>query len=115
MPRNIKNRINRTIILSAVLYGCETWSLTLMEEHTEGVRKRVSRRILGPKRDVVIGGWSKLHYEELHNLYSSRNIFRMIKSRRMIVAGHTERMGEDIGGKATRKETARKTRMYVVG
>jgi hypothetical protein len=52
---------------------------------------RVLRRIFGPKRDEVIGGWRKLHNEELHNLYSSPSIIRMIKSRRMIRAGHAER------------------------
>jgi hypothetical protein len=71
------------------LYGCETWSLTLREEH----RLRVLRRIFGPKRDEVTGGWRKLHNEELHNLYSSPSIFRMIKSRRMRWAGHVARMG----------------------
>jgi hypothetical protein len=52
------------------------------------------RRIFGPKRDEVIGGWRKLHNEELHNLYSSPSIIRMIKSRRMRLAGHVARMGE---------------------
>jgi hypothetical protein len=56
--------------------------------------KRVLRRIFGPKRDEVTGGWRKLHNEELHNLYSSPNIIRMIKSRRMIWAGYVARMGE---------------------
>jgi hypothetical protein len=54
---------------------------------------RVLRRILGPKRDEVTGGWRKLHNEELHNLYSSPSIIRMIKSRRMRLAGHVVRMG----------------------
>jgi hypothetical protein len=62
-----------------VLYGCETWSLTLREER----RLRVLRRIFGPKRDEEIGGWRKLHNEELHKLYSSPSIIRIIKSRRM--------------------------------
>jgi hypothetical protein len=53
-----------------VLYGCETWSLTLKEEHT----LRVLRKKFGPKRDEVTGGWRKLHNEELHNLYSSPSI-----------------------------------------
>jgi hypothetical protein len=52
------------------------------------------RRIFGPKRDDVTGDWRKLHNEELHNLYSSPNIIRMIKSRRMRCAGHVARMGE---------------------
>jgi hypothetical protein len=55
-----------------VLYGCETWSLTLREEH----RLRVLRRIFGPKRDEVTRGWRKLHNEKLHNLYSSPSIIR---------------------------------------
>jgi hypothetical protein len=78
-----------------VLYGCETWSLTLREEH--GLRvfeNRMLRGIFGPKRDEVTGGWRKLHNEELHNLYSSPSIIRMIKSRRMRWAGHVARMGE---------------------
>jgi hypothetical protein len=65
--------------LPAVLYGCETWSLTLREEH----RLRILRRTFGPKRDEETGGWRKLHNEELHNLYSSPSIIRMLKSRRM--------------------------------
>jgi hypothetical protein len=72
------------IILRVVLYGCETWSLTLREEHRLSVfENKVFRRIFGPKRDEVTGGWRKLHNEELHNLYSSPSINGMIKSRRM--------------------------------
>jgi hypothetical protein len=78
-----------------VLYGCETWSLTLREEHKPSVfENRVLRRIFGPKRDVVTGGWRKLHNEELRDLYSSPSIIRIIKSRRMRWAGHMARMGE---------------------
>jgi hypothetical protein len=55
---------------------------------------RVLRRIFGPKRDEVMGGWRKLHNEELHNLYSSPSIIIIIKSRRMRWAGHVARMGE---------------------
>jgi hypothetical protein len=87
--KNIKIRIYKTIILHVVLYGCETWSLTLREEHRLRVfENRVLRRIFGPKRDEVTGGWRKLHNEELHNLYSSPSIIRMIKSRRMRLTGH---------------------------
>jgi hypothetical protein len=76
------------------LYGCETWSLTLREEHRlEVFENRVLRRIFGPKRDAVTGGWRKLHNEELHNLYTSPSIIRVIKSRRMRCAGHAARMG----------------------
>jgi hypothetical protein len=64
--------------------GCETWSLTLREEHRLRVfENRVLRRVFGPKRDEVTGGWRKLHNEELHNLYSCPSIIRMIKSRRI--------------------------------
>jgi hypothetical protein len=66
-----------------VLYECETWPLTIREE-------RALRRIFGPKRDEVTGDWRKLHNEELHNLYSSPNISRMIKSNRLSWAGHVE-------------------------
>jgi hypothetical protein len=63
-----------------VLYGCENWSLTLREEHSlRAFENRVQRRIFVPKRDKVTGVWRKLHNEELHNLYSSPNIIRMIK------------------------------------
>jgi hypothetical protein len=72
-----------------VLYGCETWSLALREEHRLRVfEDRVLRRISGPKREEVTGGWRKLHNEELHNLYSSPSIIRMIESRRIGWAGH---------------------------
>jgi hypothetical protein len=83
------------IILPVVLYGCETWSLTLREEHKLRVfENRVLRRIFGPKRDGVMGGWKIVHNEELYNLYSSPSIIRIIKSRRMRWAGHVEQMGE---------------------
>jgi hypothetical protein len=78
------------IILPAVLYGCETWSLTLKEEHRLRVRLR---RIFGPRRDEVTGEWRKLHNEELRDLYSSPSIITIIKSRRMRWAGHVARMG----------------------
>jgi hypothetical protein len=62
----------------------ETWSLTLREEHRLRVfEKSVLRRMFGPKRDEVMGEWRKLHSEELHNLYSSLDIIRQVKSRRM--------------------------------
>jgi hypothetical protein len=78
------------------LYGCETWSLTLREEHILRVfENRVLRRIFGPKRDEVTGEWRKLHSEELHNLYSSPDIIRQVKSRRMRWARHVARMGEE--------------------
>jgi hypothetical protein len=73
--KNVKVRIYKTIILPVVLYGCETWSLTVREEHKLRVfENRVLRKIFGPKRDGVTGGWRELHNEELHNLYSSPSI-----------------------------------------
>ena len=80
-----------------VLYGCETWSLTLREERRLRVFKNRVLRIFGPKRDDVTGEWRKLHNEELNDLYSSPNIVRVIKSRRMKWAGHVARMGERRG------------------
>jgi hypothetical protein len=70
----------KTIILPVVLYGCETWSLTLREEHRLRVfENRVLRRIFGPKKNEVTGEWRKLHNEELGDLYSSPSIIRIIK------------------------------------
>ena len=69
LSKKLKIKIYRTIILSVVLYWCETWSLTLREERRLRVfENRVLRRIFGPKRDKVTGEWRKLHYEELNNL-----------------------------------------------
>ena len=71
LSRNLKIKIYRTIILPVVLYGCETWSLTLREERTLGVfENRVLRRIFGPRRDELTGEWRELHNEELNDLYS---------------------------------------------
>jgi len=70
---------HRNIILSLVLYGCETWSLTLREKRRLRVfENRVLRRIFGPKRDEVIREWRKLHIYELNDLYCSPNIVRVI-------------------------------------
>jgi hypothetical protein len=86
--------ISAWCIAGMVLYGCETWSLTVREEHKLRVfENRVLMRIFGPKRDIVTGGWRKLHNEGLHNLYSSPSIIRIIKSRGMRWAGHVARMG----------------------
>jgi hypothetical protein len=71
-----------------ILYGCETWSLALREEHRRRVFENMLRRIFGPKRNEVLGGWRKLHNEELRGLYSSSSISRRIKSRRIRCAGH---------------------------
>jgi hypothetical protein len=85
LSRNVQVKIYKTIILQVVLYGCETWSHTLRGEHSLTVfENRVLRRIFGPKRDEVTGEWRKMHSEELHILYSTSNIFRQIKSRRMM-------------------------------
>jgi len=79
-----------------VLYGCETWSLTLREERRLRVSEnRVLKKVFGPKRDEVTGEWRKLHNEELNDLYSLPNIVRVVKSRQMRWAGHVARMGED--------------------
>jgi hypothetical protein len=94
LSKIIKIRVYKTIILPVVLYGCETWSLILREEHRLRVfENRVLRRIFGPKTDEVTRGWRKLHNEELHNMYSSPSIIRMIKSRRMRWAGQVAQMG----------------------
>ena len=119
LSKNIKIKVYRTITLLVVLYGCETWSLTLREKRRLWVfENRVLRRIFGPKRDEVTGKWRKLHNEELDDLYSSPNIIRVIKLRRW--AGHVARMGR---GEAytvfwwgnLREETTWKTQAYMDG
>ncbi|KAJ4435467.1 hypothetical protein ANN_18083 [Periplaneta americana] len=95
LSKNLKIRIYKTVILPVVLYGCETWTLTLREEHRLRVfENKVLRKIFGAKRDEVTGEWRKLHNTELHALYSSPDILRNIKSRRLRWAGHVARMGE---------------------
>jgi len=98
LSKKLKIKIYRTIILAVVLYGCETWSLTLREERRLRVfENRVLRRVFGPKRDEVTGEWRKLHNEELSYVYSLPNIVWVVKSRRMRWAGHVACMGEGRG------------------
>ncbi|KAJ4431868.1 hypothetical protein ANN_20474 [Periplaneta americana] len=95
LSKNLKVRIYKTVMLPVVLYGCETWTLTLREEHRLRVfENKVLRKIFEAKRDDVTGEWRKLHNTELHALYSSPDIIRNIKSRRLRWAGHVARMGE---------------------
>jgi hypothetical protein len=115
LSRNVKVKIYKYIILPVVLYGCETWSLTLREEHSLSVfESRVLRRIFGPKRDEVTGEWRKLHNEELNNLCSSPDIIRQVKANEVGGAcgthGRGEKSVQGFGGKARRKETIGKTK-----
>ena len=97
LSKNLKIKIYRTIILPVVLYGRETWSLTLREERKLRVSEKMvlRRRIFGPRRDEVKGELRRLHNAELNDLYSSPNNVRVIKSRRMRWAGHVAHMGEE--------------------
>jgi len=95
LSKNLKIKIYRNIILPVVLYGCDTWSLTLrVERRLRLFENRVPRRIFGPKRDEVAGERGKVHNEELNDLYCSPNIVRVIISRRIRWAGHVTLMGE---------------------
>jgi hypothetical protein len=96
ISKNLKIKIYKTVILPVVLYECETWSLTLREEHRLKVFENRVLRIFGPKREED-GSWRKLHNDELHDPYSSPNIVRVIKSRRIRWAGHVARMGKQRG------------------
>jgi hypothetical protein len=98
LPKSVKIRIYTNIILPVVLYGCETWSLTLKVEHRQRVfANRALARVFGRKRDNMTGGWRKLHNEGLHDLYSSPSIIRIIKSRRrMRWAEYEARVGEEM-------------------
>ena len=94
LSKNLKIKIQRTLRFPVVLYGRETWSLTLREEHKLRVfENRVLRRIFGHKRNEVTGELRKLHNQELNDRYSYPNIIRVIKSRRMRWVGHVARMG----------------------
>jgi hypothetical protein len=93
LSKNVRVRIYKTIILPVVLYVCETWFLTLGEEYKLRVfENTVLSRIYVLKRNDVTGGWGKLHNEELHGLYPSPSIIRIIRSRRMKGAGNVARM-----------------------
>jgi hypothetical protein len=95
LSRSLKVKIHKSVILPVVFYGCETWFLTLREEHRLRVfENRVLRRISGPKTDEVRREWKKLHSGELHHLYPSPDIIRQIKSRRMRWVGNVARIGE---------------------
>jgi len=94
LSKNLNTKIYRTIILPVVLYGCETWPLTLWEERRLRVfENRVLKRIFGPRRDEVTEEWRKLHNKELNDLYPSPTIVRVIKFRGLRWAGHVARMG----------------------
>jgi hypothetical protein len=94
LSKNVKIKTYRTINLPVVLYGFETLSLTLREEcKLKLFENKVLRRIFGSKKEEVTGEWRKLHIEALNDLYSSPNIFQVIKSRRMSWAGHVAFMG----------------------
>ena len=98
LSKNLNIKIYRIIILPAVLYGCEPWSLTLREESRPRVfENMVLGRIFGLRRNEVTGEWRRLHNEELNDLYSSPKIVRVIKSRRMRWAGNVARMSEERG------------------
>jgi hypothetical protein len=89
LSKTTENKIYRTVILPDVGYGFETWSLILREERRLKLfDNRVLRRIFGPERDEVTEEWRTLHNEEPNDLYSTSNFVRVIKSRKMIWAGH---------------------------
>jgi hypothetical protein len=93
LSKNLKIKIYRNTILHAVVYGYETWSLTLKDERRLRVfENRVLRITFGSKRNEVTGEWRKLHNEKLNDLYSSPNIVRVIKSSIVRWAGHVARM-----------------------
>jgi hypothetical protein len=95
ISKNLKIKIYKTVTFPVLLYGCETWSVTLGEERRLRVfGNRGSRK--GPKREED-GSWRNLHNDELHSLYSSPNIVRVTKSRRMRWAGHVAHMEEGRG------------------
>ena len=93
LSKKLKVKTYKTIILPVVLYGCETWSLTLLVEHRLRVfQNKVLSNMFGAKKDKIKGEWRKLHNGQLHALYYSPNIIRNLKSRRLRWAGHVARM-----------------------
>ena len=93
LSKKLTVKTYKTIILPVVLYGCETWSVTLTEEHRLRVfENKALRKIFGAKKDEITGEWRKLHIAELHALYSLPNIIGSLKSRRLRWAGHVARM-----------------------
>ena len=99
--------------MPVVLYGCETWSLTLREKRRLRLfENRVLRRVFGPKRDEVTGEWRKLHNEKLSDLYCLPNIVRVVKSRRMRWAGHVARMGVLVGKPEGKRPLGRPRRRW---
>jgi len=109
LSKNIKINKDKTVILPVVLYGYETWSLTLREKRRLRVfENKVLRRICGSKRDEVTGEWRKQLKEELNDLYFSTNIVRVTKSRKMKWAGHLACMGRGKAYTGFRWENLRK-------
>ena len=114
--QKLKNNIYGTTILPVVLYGCETWSVTLRHEHRLRVlQNTVLKKISGPKRDEVLAEWRRLNIRELYDLYSSRNIIWVMKARRMSWVGHVAYMGDRgvyrvLVGKPEGKRSLRKHR-----
>jgi hypothetical protein len=96
ISKNLKIKIYKIVILPVVLYGCETWSLILREEHKLSVFENRMLRKIGPEREEN-GSWRKLNNDELCSLYFSLNIVRMIKSRKMRWVGHVGHMGDGRG------------------
>jgi hypothetical protein len=96
--QNYKYEIYRTIILPVVLYGWETWSVAMGEEHRLRVfENRMVTKTFGPKKDELTSEWRRIHNEELYDTCSSPNIFQVIKSGRMRWAGHVARLGDSKG------------------
>ena len=96
--KNSKLKIYKTVILPVILYGCETWTLTLREDQRLQVfENKFLREIFGPKRDDQTSEWRRLHNSELHDLYGKPDIIRIVKSRRLRWTGHVTRMGNERG------------------